>query len=170
MYHKAWVTEPFKPAEVLIAWQMRDKKILKHLEPGGKFKDVTDKLEPDGTVDLKDSPTINVDFGPDGEVDPFVVPPENNNEIQSAKQVCPLCGNEFIIKDINLFFRITDEAWEIIKKAFPKDYEKRISQEVYKRNNPETIKKSIEEKGYFTAFCQPCMSKITWSKQLNLGT
>jgi len=50
IYQQAWITEPYHPTEVLTAWIVGDNTILKELRIGGKFKEVTDQLDPDGTM------------------------------------------------------------------------------------------------------------------------
>ena len=165
MYQRAWITEPYGTADVLTAWVSGDEKIINMLKPGGKFKEVTDKLNPDGTMDM--SRMLHIEIDADPYIDEKRLKRKKSHKPVSAKQICPVCGNEFIIKDIELFIERMDEAWNIVKKVVS-DPEKMGSQ-IYKHNNVDAIKKHLKEKGYFTAFCQPCMSKMSWSKQLELG-
>ncbi|MFW6172610.1 MAG: hypothetical protein ACOC5T_02595 [Elusimicrobiota bacterium] len=171
MFHSAWIVEPYTTAEVLVATFANDKKILKEFNKDGKFINVSDKLDPEGTIDPAENPTIDIAPGPDGEIDPMILEPKKKRDKPptEAKQVCPICGNEFIIKDIDLYIERMNEAWEIVKKALPEAYAKQAESEIYKRNHPDKIRQHIKEKGYFTAFCQPCMSKLSWSKQLGTG-
>lgn len=167
MYQRAWNVEPYKAADILSAWVTGDKKLIKELRPGGKFKEVTDQLNPDGTMDFSRMLNIEIDADPYIDEKRLMKKPKKNYKPISAKQICPICGNEFIIKDIELFLERTEEAWNIVKKVVS-DPEK-LEKEIYKRNNIDTIKKHLKEKGYITAWCQPCMSKMSWSKQLELG-
>lgn len=170
MYYQAWVTEPMTPQEVMSKYVVGDKDVIDRLKPGGGFLDVTDKLNPDGTMDFSKMLLIDVDMSP--MIDERRMKrrvPDKKRKLVSAKQVCPLCGNEFIIKDIDLFLEKTEEAWNIVKKALPPgDVRMRLDNEVYKRNNPDAIRKVLKEKGFITAWCQPCMSKISWAKQLGM--
>lgn len=167
MYQRAWIVEPYKASEVLTAFVAGDKKIIKELRPGGKFKEVTDQLDPDGTMDFSRMLNIEIDADPFIDEKRLKSKPKKNRKPISAKQVCPVCGNEFIIKDIELFLERLEEAWNILRKAIPNP--EKLDNEIYKHNNIDVIKKCLKEKGYFTAFCQPCMSKISWSAQLGLG-
>lgn len=169
MYQKAWIVEPHKAVDVLTAWVSGDTKIINELKPGGKFKEVTDKIDPDGIMDFSRMLHIDVDADPYIDEKRLMKKPKKNYKPISAKQICPICDNEFIIKDIELFLERTEEAWNIVKKALPEAHKKQMEHEIYKRNNVELIKKHLKEKGYFTAWCQPCMSKLSWSKQLELG-
>ena len=171
MYYGAYDTAPYKPSQVMASVMLGEKKYLDMIKKH-EFKEYTDKLKPDGTLDHDNLPTIDIDFGPDNKIDAMVLPPKNrkkNKNPISAKQICPICENEFIIKDIELFCKINEEAWNIVKKLGPKTEEVMKKHEVYKKNSPEYIKKQLKEKGYFTGICQPCMSKMAWSQQLKLG-
>lgn len=169
MYKRAWIVEPYKAADVLSAWVTGNKDIIKELKPGGKFKEVTDKLEPDGTMDTFKMLNIEIDAEPDIDEKRLKKKPKKNYKPKSAKQICPVCENEFIIKDIDLYLERMEEAWNVVKKALPEAYKRQMEDEIYKRNHPDNIRKYIKEKGYFTGFCQPCMGKMSWSKQLELG-
>ena len=51
IYQQAWLIEPpMKAVDVLLAWVSGDDKIINELKPSGKFKEVTDKLDPDGMM------------------------------------------------------------------------------------------------------------------------
>ena len=168
MYQRAWIVEPYKAVDILTAWVSGDEKIIKELKPGGKFKEVTDKLNPEGTMDHSQMLNIEVDADPYIDEKRLKKKPKKNYKPISAKQICPVCGNEFIIKDIDLYLERMEEAWNVVKKALPDSYKRQMEDEIYKRNHPDNIKKHLKEKGYFTGFCQPCMSKMAWSKQLEL--
>jgi len=169
MYQRAWIVEPYKAVDILTAWISGDKKIINELKPGGKFKEITDKLEPEGTMDSSRILNIEVDMEPLIDKKRLQKKPKKNYKPTSAKQICPVCDNEFIIKDIDLFLERMEEAWNVIKKALPNAYKRQMEDEIYKHNHPDNIKKHLKEKGYFIGFCQPCMSKMAWSKQLELG-
>lgn len=172
MYYGAYDTKPVLPSEVMTSIMVGEKKYLDMIKKN-QFKNHTADLEPEGTMDRDNMPTIDIDVGPDGEVDPLFLEPKNKAKKRknptSAKQICPVCENEMIIKDIDLFCQINEEAWNIIKKGSPSSEEAMRKHEVYKRNSPEYIKKQLKEKGHFKAFCQPCMCKLGWSLQLKMG-
>lgn len=85
-----------------------------------------------------------------------------------AKMICPLCENEFIIKNIELFMEKLEESWQVIKPIFehlPKDQQ----DEIKKKNNIINIKEQLEKQGYIKAMCLPCHTKMSWATQLKLG-
>jgi len=172
MFYGAYDTDPYTPAEVMTSIMCGEKKYLDMIFQG-KFKDYGHLLEPDGTMDRDTLPTIDIDVGPDGELDPLVLKPKKEYEKRknptSAKQVCPICGNEFIVKDIELYLEIMNDAWESIKEAYPDGFTQQMNDEIYKRNHPDAIRKCIAEKGHFTGLCQPCMSLLSWSRLLGKG-
>ena len=49
MYHRAWIAEPYKASDLFIGFVSGDSKIVDALA-SGKLKEVTDKLDPDGTM------------------------------------------------------------------------------------------------------------------------
>jgi hypothetical protein len=167
MYHGAWITDPVNANDVLTSFMVGENTFIKDLKPDGKFKNVTDQLDPDGTMDMSKMLNVDIDMAGD-KIDPLIVKSKKKGKITSAKQVCPVCGNEFIIKDIDLYLERLNEAWDIVIEHNPGIKEK-YKHEIYKRNNPEYIRKHVDENGFFTAFCQPCMNKISWSSYLGLG-
>lgn len=171
-FYGAFDTHPFTPAEVMTSIMVGETKFIDMIF-NNEFKNYGDVLAPDGTMDRDTLPTIDIDFGPNGEIDPLLLKPKKEYKKRenptSAKQVCPICGNEFIIKDVELFLEVTNEAWEMVRKGNPEAFSKQLESEIYRKNSPDNIKKEIEKKGYFTGFCQPCMSRLAWSLQLKMG-
>ncbi len=84
-----------------------------------------------------------------------------------ATQVCPMCGNEIRIKDIELFMQKMNEAWELIKPIYV-DLPLEMQQEIKEKNSIINIKECMDEKGHFRAVCQPCMNIMSWKLQLGL--
>lgn len=84
-----------------------------------------------------------------------------------AKQICPLCGNEFIIKDVELFMKKVNEAWEVIKRIF-EDLPEEQQKEIKERNSIINIKEHLEKQGYIKVPCLPCHTKMSWEIQLNM--
>jgi len=84
-----------------------------------------------------------------------------------ARQICPLCGNEFIIKNVELYIQKINESWDVIKPQFehlPEDQQKEIKE----RNNIINIKEQLEKQGYIKAPCLPCHTKMAWEIQLKM--
>lgn len=85
-----------------------------------------------------------------------------------AKQICPICGNELIIKDIDLFIQKLNESWEVTKPIFehlPEEQQKEIKE----KNNITNIKEQLEKQGYIKMSCLPCHTKMAWEMQKKMG-
>lgn len=171
MYQKAWIVEPYTAGEVLAALVTGNTEITDNLKPDGKFKEVTDKLDPQGTLDMKK--TLHVDINIDDSIDYTKGKKlKKNRKIRSAKMICCLCENEFIIKDIDLYMERINESWNVMEniiKKFPEAQREKIRNTVLEHNNMKNMKKQLKEKGHIRALCLPCCTKMSWSQQLKLG-
>lgn len=141
MYQRAWIVEPYKAVEILQAWVTGDKKIINELRPGGKFKEVTDQIKPDGTMDFSRMLNIEIDADPFIDEKRLKKKPKKNHKPISGIKLCPLCENEFVIKDIELYMERLEEAWNVFKKVmntFPKETHDKIEKQVKEHNKWKT--------------------------------
>lgn len=87
------------------------------------------------------------------------------SDLQDIRVVCIYCGQEFIMKNPQLFVEKMDEAARIISKVMGKDmYE--IAPEAYEMNNMPNIRRQLEEKGHIRMMCMACHAISSWSIQL----
>ncbi len=81
---------------------------------------------------------------------------EQVKKFENIKQICPMCNNEFIIKDFNLFMEKLRDSWALASSKFKfKELPKEQQEFIKKQNREEIIIKALE-KGFVKMVCQPC--------------
>lgn len=77
-----------------------------------------------------------------------------------GKIVCPVCGNEFVVKDLELLVRRVEEAWNLVETLV--DVDDKTAEDIRRKNNIVNVKKEMKEKGFVSMLCQPCYAIMSW--------
>lgn len=83
-------------------------------------------------------------------------------QMKNIKQICPVCNNEFIIKDFKLFMEKIRDSWAMASSKFKFEELPEEQKEMIREQNREENILSTISKGYVKIVCQPCSALLFW--------